>query len=47
MPQALRSAQAKIPFESILRDTSDMYHGQLREEEKETAGVVTLVPAAG
>jgi len=47
MPQALRSAQARLPFESILRDISDTYHGPPGEEEKEAAGVATLAPAAG
>jgi len=43
MPQALRSAQARLPFDGILRDISDTYHGPSDAEDEETVRVI--IPA--
>jgi hypothetical protein len=41
MPQALRSAQARLPFEKVLKDVSDTYHEPRRAAGKQTARVPT------
>lgn len=37
MPKALRAAQARLPFRSVLRDISDSYHGRSGRETLKTA----------
>jgi len=37
LPQALRSAQARLPFNSVLADVSDTYHAALPVPKTEGA----------
>lgn len=46
LPEALRLAQASLPFESVLRDVSDSYHGPAGRDAKKTATATTKAAAA-
>jgi integrase len=47
MPQALRSAQARLPFDAVLRDVSDTYHEAAKAAKKKKARDVTPALAVG
>jgi integrase len=47
MPEALRAAQAKLPFDGVIRDVTDRYHGECGATGKENRRGSDVLAAPG